>query len=406
MIPFAVEKIDLFVGADPCEPAPSEARVTVENFLYWSFTHSGFRRPRSHQVVVVKLVLSELPAPIFQNLCEQRRFLAALVDNLNESGPSLIVIDKYFSPDGCPNEQANSELLRAFATASKQTPIIIGSRTFTESEWALHHGTVTQEDKRRFGSACLVLAPAIDFAGLTKSDQIFSGLIRLNFDVRKIPLEWLTYPADFLGQATPIPSLAFAAAQVRDPELVNTKTIQQYVAGRHHPLTSFLEPHAIPELSAADLMCNTPAADQIHLKGCKKIDQKLRRVLKGRVVVIGDDSEADRHPTGTPLGKVPGVLLQANYIESLLDDRYFRPMPNSFVLGAAIFWVLLIEVLFSQMKSPEVAVALWVVLVCVSLGVCWVVLAAIGTLTFGGVAGTPLLVLSKYADAYKDRLKK
>jgi hypothetical protein len=354
---------------------------------------------------VVKLAQRELPPELFHDLCKQRRFLAVLISRLNDSGPSLIVIDKYFSPDVCKDEQANSELLQTFTAVSKQTPIIVGRRTFNQSEWQEQPKSSELENKRPFSSACLVMAPALDFAALTKSDQFLSGATRLNADVRKIPLEWLTYPVNFDGQPAPIPSLAFAAVQARDPGIVQTDTIRRYLANGHHPLTSFLEPNDIPEVSAANVLCDSPYAGQFQLKPCE-VDQRLLRFLKGRVVVIGEDSELDRHATGTRLGTVPGVLLQANYIESLLDDRYFRPTSNSFVLGAAIFWVLLIELLFSQTKSPEAAIALCAILVGISLGFCWVLLAATGILTFGGVSGTPILAVSKYFDARKERLTK
>jgi len=50
-------------------------------------------------------------------------------------------------------------------------------------------------------------------------------------------------------------------------------------------------------------------------------------------------------------------MLQANYIESLLDDRYFRPPSNAFALASTFFWVFLVEALFSQIKA---AVFPWV----------------------------------------------
>jgi hypothetical protein len=226
----------------------------------------------------------------------------------------------------------------------------------------------------------------------------------LNADVRKIPLEWLAYPVNFAEQPTPIPSLALVAVQLKDPGIENTSTIRQFVAEQRHPLTSFLEFHAIPEVSAASLLCGTFAAAQFQINSCNAA-QELPKALRSRIVVIGEDSERDRHETHTPLGTVPGVMLQANYIESLLDDRYFRPPSNAFVLASAFFWVFLIEALFSQMKSPEAAAALLAVLVSISLGVCWLLLAATGILTFGGTSGALILGVPKYLDARKERLR-
>lgn len=47
-----------------------------------------------------------------------------------------------------------------------------------------------------------------------------------------------------------------------------------------------------------------------------------------KIVVVGIAGlGSDLHQT--VLGKVPGVILQANYIESLLSDRMFKPLPLS-----------------------------------------------------------------------------
>src|SRR5215472_15587713 len=253
MFPFAVEHVSLFSASNPCESVHSEGTATFENLLYWSFTHSGFRRPRAHQVAVVMLAQRDLPPELFQNLCKQRQFLAELVSRLNESGPSLIVIDKFFSPDGCDKEEVNSDLRRTFATVSKQTPIILGRRTFDETEWKVQPKPSELENKQLFSSACLVLAPALAFPDLTKSGQLLLGATRLNADVRKIPLEWLTYPVNFGGQPARTPSLAFVAAQARDPGILQTDTIRRYLANGRHPLTSFLELNAIPEFSSANI---------------------------------------------------------------------------------------------------------------------------------------------------------
>ena len=48
--------------------------------------------------------------------------------------------------------------------------------------------------------------------------------------------------------------------------------------------------------------------------------------IAGHVVIIGEiNHELDDHLT--IVGRMSGLLVQANYIEALLDDRLFRPMP-------------------------------------------------------------------------------
>jgi len=65
----------------------------------------------------------------------------------------------------------------------------------------------------------------------------------------------------------------------------------------------------------------------------------VRGLVRGRVVVVGEDvADYDRHET--VVGDLPGYILQANYIESLLDDRLIRPVPEVLnVLAGLMFFV-------------------------------------------------------------------
>jgi CHASE2 domain-containing sensor protein len=55
----------------------------------------------------------------------------------------------------------------------------------------------------------------------------------------------------------------------------------------------------------------------------------------------------------TVLGEVPGVVLQANYVESQLDDRYLKPVGKWRALTVNLLWVALIEVCFVRWTSPQ-----------------------------------------------------
>jgi len=74
--------------------------------------------------------------------------------------------------------------------------------------------------------------------------------------------------------------------------------------------------------------------------------------LLRRIVVLGD---AQQDPHDTVVGHVPGVVLQANYIESLLDERYFKGL--GFVSGtiAALVCIGLIITIFEKTASVRVA---------------------------------------------------
>ncbi len=84
------------------------------------------------------------------------------------------------------------------------------------------------------------------------------------------------------------------------------------------------------------------------VNGSEILAPELRK-LSGKIVLIGEiNNDMDVH--ASVVGKLPGMYMQANYIEALLDDRYFRPIPVlDYVLGFVILAVLeLILVLFGN----------------------------------------------------------
>jgi CHASE2 domain-containing sensor protein len=68
--------------------------------------------------------------------------------------------------------------------------------------------------------------------------------------------------------------------------------------------------------------------------------------MSGRVVLVGElDLVQDAHKS--VVGKMPGYLMQANFIEALLDDRYYRSMPvldyvYGFIFLAALELILIL----------------------------------------------------------------
>lgn len=77
--------------------------------------------------------------------------------------------------------------------------------------------------------------------------------------------------------------------------------------------------------------------------------------ISGRVIVIGDDvSNRDRHRLYDR--DVSGAYLQANYIESLLDERYLRPLGASWNFTIFAVWLIFLYLIF--WIQPEVALIL------------------------------------------------
>src|SRR5205807_673579 len=87
------------------------------------------------------------------------------------------------------------------------------------------------------------------------------------------------------------------------------------------------------------------------LKSADSID---RRHLRHRIVVIGDLASDMRMSV---IGRVPGVILQANYIESLLDQRYFGGLGLWVTGGTSFVFLLIVYMIFE--KSAKLGRALF-----------------------------------------------
>jgi hypothetical protein len=90
-------------------------------------------------------------------------------------------------------------------------------------------------------------------------------------------------------------------------------------------------------------------------------DENLRIGLAGSIVVVGSFTAADRQ-IGIDDEEIPGVLLHADYIESVLSNTVYSPLPEWFglVISLILFWVV---EHFHQRYSPWHAGALSVILI-------------------------------------------
>jgi CHASE2 domain-containing sensor protein len=110
---------------------------------------------------------------------------------------------------------------------------------------------------------------------------------------------------------------------------------------------------------APAILCNSPAKDEIVKRynvNCALYPPPERADLLGRIIVIGDDVEGvDRNDLFPDQPQVPGMYLQANYIESLLDGRYLRPFGAGWNFTILAAWVVFLYLIF--WIQPEVALA-------------------------------------------------
>jgi len=352
------------------------SRVFEGAFCYQPLLKAGNRTPRNRFVRIATLSDQREPEELFANICRQRVFMARLIQKLQAASPSLIVIDKYFSPDSCPNPDDLGNRMLNEAISTTHIPIVLGIHTLDKEQLKIR-APLSRLEEDHLRTAGLVVSPALQFAN--SSGLVNYGLIRLNHDNRKIPLEWRAYQSrselsDQDVRPVSMPTLSLVAAEQVDPNLSSEGKIQDLLSRAEHPYTGFLSEEEIPTFSSLDLVCGPQFSSSSDWQHCELSDYK-NQTIRNHIVIIGNSTD-DNDIDPSVIGRVPGVVLQANYIESLLDDRFLKPVPllwNILINLSAAFLIGFLFLATSSRKggiaSPEglaiaslfIALFLWIV---------------------------------------------
>jgi hypothetical protein len=307
----------------------------------WGVHHTG-----DPQVALVYIDGTTEPAELLTNTCASRVFLAKLVQDLNTFHPSAIVIDKYYSENACGEADKNAIFKSALGNSS--APVVVGQPT---------HPLAGSNS-----GGCMCLSQGIVFP---PGANVQTGLTRLNTDVLRVPIRWpvlddQTNPsAPVLQKPEAGDTLSLVAARVQWPNIESSPAMVSLLKSGTHPYTTFMD---LPNIHAMTAVCTAeehptyadgtpvPCDAKKWRQSAKNMDGK-QLDLNGKVVVIGDISDQDMQPYPNevqpfPAGLVPGVYLQANYIESLLDQRFLTQTPmwvtvaflTLFVFGVYCFY--------------------------------------------------------------------
>ncbi len=318
-----------------------------EQVYQWQAT-LGPRKPRSHFVRLIILRAATEPDLLTEvsNRCPQREFFSLLLPAIAAASPALIVIDKDYSPSlACPE---TDHLIRSAAGVSAATPIILSARSESELQ-----ASAEPEELRRTleRNSAVVKLPSLAFP-----NGVRQAIANLDIDDRKIPLFWPAYPdRSSVGKVKPRPepSLAFAAATTFDPSVATLPAITNLEKHHRFAYTNFLREDQIGSYSAIDLLCNAAHSRDRDWKTCNPdpANNSGLRQLSHRVVLIGEENASDMWDS--PVGRVPGAVLQANYIEALLDDRYLQPCPWWVQIILGFFVLALIDLVIEIFDVPE-----------------------------------------------------
>ena len=364
---FALMMSDLgdFMGyspfsAKPCGTDTDQSSISAR--MYLPLARWALRYTPTPSVAIIYIDPAHDPADLIVNTCASRAFIARLVTDLNALSAHVIVIDKYYSANGCAEQDKTGALLRA--VENSKIPIVVGQQTE-----GLSGSSAT--------ASCLALTPRLDFG---KTSKVLYGITNLDQDDLKIPLRFAVYanppgnasPASGSQPATPsstaptlMPaaggdSLSLVAAKTISPRIESNRTVSKLLATQVDPYTTFLN---LPHITALTAMCSAERSPRAPIDGqpgdelCKPWVRPVDDLdgnqlsLDSKIVVIGDITDTDMKPFPTtlapfPEGERPGVFLQANYVQALLDHRFLLEIPTAVTVGLVVLYVLIVYCLY------------------------------------------------------------
>jgi len=333
---------------------------SVSARLYMPIAKWALRYTPTPSVAIIYIDPAHDPPDLLTDACASRAFLGRLVTDLNTLAAHVIVIDKYYSATNCAEQDKNATFIHAME--SSKIPVVVG-----QADHALPAGSNS--------SGCLALTPRLEFS---KASKVLYGLIRLDNDDLKIPLRWPVFTDLSEPAATPATSpsapaqapaqlpaesgdtLSLVAARAVNPNIDSNPGVQNLLAKEIDPYTTFLN---LPNITALTAMCSAEPSPRAPIDGqpgdqlCKpwardpdNLNGK-RLSLASKIVVIGDLSDTDMKPFPTtlapfPAGQRPGVYLQANYVQALLDHRFLLAIPMAVTLGVLVVYVFIVYCLY------------------------------------------------------------
>ena len=349
--------VSVFDASNPCALTDA-SQSSISARMYLPIAKWALRYTPSPSVAIIYIDPASDPPDLIINTCASRAFLARLITDLNTLSAHVIVIDKYYSANGCAEQDKNAAFIKAME--GSKVPIVVGQQTHPLPQTSA-------------ASGCLALTPKLEFSPTSK---VHYGLTRIDNDDLKIPLRVPVYPdpaaipgtqpaATTSAAPAPLPAatgdtLSLVAAKLVNPRIESNHTLSKLLAKQNDPYTTFLN---LPHITGLTALCSAEPSPRAPIDGqpgdalCKPWVRDPEDLdgnqlsLAGKIVVIGDISGADQKnfPSDMapfPPGTRPGVFMQANYIQALLDHRFLQEIPTPVTLGLLVVYVLIVYVLY------------------------------------------------------------
>jgi CHASE2 domain-containing sensor protein len=264
------------------------------------------RNPIPRYTAVVEIDPERDPGSVgLLDLCRQRQMMSVLIRRIAAAMPGVIVIDKFFGETSCPGG-INAALIAAMSEVNAKIPVVVGRRIVDST----------------------YLQPSL-LSGLGLREAI----VNIDRDTRKLPLEWQVYrsKADMDRDTGQVWRETLALTAAKAYEKGNLEARHPYLAKLLHsvrnPYISFLDLDQFKPYRylAGFVLCGREVKPGEDATVCAGSPNAVA-ALSGKIVVIGEISP-DQDVQTTVIGRIPGVFLQANFIEALLDDRYYEGSP-------------------------------------------------------------------------------
>jgi hypothetical protein len=379
-LPWIADYLAPFLNIPPYDPRDHwYFAIMKPEFWYEKVTSIGSNQETDISVVTIREGIEPNEA-LGVNRCNARSFLAKLLVKINEASPRVIVIDRWYGRIGtniCPQgDDGTKELARTITEISKSTPIVIALDSVSRHDVSpyCHSPVVLSETS-------VILPEREHFE--EGNPNVHYGLAQLDDEEenRRIPLGWIAY--EDCKQAAEqknwklVPTLALESVSValhKDiSELLEKDKLDADYKRIRPPFAHFRE-NGFPQSSALEVLCGkcsssdwkTYSSQQMRVADSNKLDPH-------KIVIVGELREGDAWPT--VLGQMPGAILQANYIESLMESRFFRPVLSGFQFAVSLCWFVIIELIFRwKASSPNLALLLCFAAALVLAFFCYLVL--------------------------------
>lgn len=328
-------ELPFFQNEPPSQYAAQHEEPTWAERKAFAWMRRAKRRKPSGKVAVF-LSVGSMPRGALSNPCLGREFTSHVIRALNHLHAKVIVIDKFFTPDGCDIEEKDDLLRKAIRESA--APVVVGQET---------HAVQSEKGNGSLRTEANLFDPHPGDP-LPKKGHPTLGLTKINSQVVKVPLQW-----PLQGQQCAQDGLALAAARLDDPRVNDHERLAEFLEQGEHPVGKYqTDIHAEP---LEKLFCADPEErERIRLE--MKWDPTCQSAPLGtvkEVVVIGAPSQQDEWNF---LGEMEsGAQLQARYVDAILEETYLGEFPFWLVFICWLFLSAFLQIAYMILPDDEVS---------------------------------------------------